>query len=306
MDGNPTTRTGARVTIGDTVTFVHQSRTWIGIVVKTHRASAHVVCDHQRGFRVPYALLTVSPDPVRPPVQSPTDHRRASFQAGDRVQFVVRGTTVGGLLARVNPQRAHVIADDGREYRVSYTVLQRVEAHPAAAAPRTAEEIDAIAQRARELLEYHQLSLWRFHFDNGRKRAGCCQYATQVISLSYEFAKSASEEEILDTLLHEIAHALVGKAHHHDDVWRTKALAIGCSGRRCHDLQFTPPRYIVQCERGCWVTTAERRRRHVLCQRCRGTLVYHTYTDERWQRTQAATREGTESPVVMTKTSARK
>jgi len=264
-------------------------------VVKKHRVSAHVVCGHHRGFRVPYALLTVSPGTGRPPGQNPTGHRRAAFHPGDRVQFVLRGTTVVGLLARLNPQRAHVIADDGREYRVSYTVLQRVEAHPAAAAPRTAAEIDAIAQRARELLEYHQLSLWSFHFDNSRKRAGCCQYGTQVISLSYEFAKYAPEEEILDTILHEIAHALVGKAHHHhDDVWRTKALAIGCSGRRCHDLLFTPLRYIVQCERGCWVTTTERRRRHVLCRRCRGELVYQTYTDERWQRTQAATREGTE------------
>ena len=253
MDGNPTTRTGARVTIGDTVTFVHQSRTWTGTVVKKHRVSAHVVCGHHRGFRVPYALLTVSPGTGRPPGQNPTGHRRAAFHPGDRVQFVLRGTTVVGLLARLNPQRA------------------------------------------RELLEYHQLSLWSFHFDNSRKRAGCCQYGTQVISLSYEFAKYAPEEEILDTILHEIAHALVGKAHHHhDDVWRTKALAIGCSGRRCHDLLFTPLRYIVQCERGCWVTTTERRRRHVLCRRCRGELVYQTYTDERWQRTQAATREGTE------------
>jgi len=105
-----------------------------------------------------------------------------------------------------------VIADDGREYRVSYTVLQRVEAPPAAAAPRTAEEIDAIAQRARELLAYHQLSLWSFRFDNGRKRPDSCQYGTQVISLSYEFAKSAPEEEILDTILHEIAHALLGES----------------------------------------------------------------------------------------------
>ncbi len=60
------------------------------------------------------------------------------------------------------------------------------------------------------------------------------------------------DEEVKDTILHEIAHALVGKAHHHDDVWRAKALEIGCSGRRCHDLQFTPPRYLVTCERGCW------------------------------------------------------
>jgi len=39
---------------------------------------------------------------------------------------------------------------------------------------RTAEEIDTIAHQARELLEQHHLILWRFHFNNGRKRAGSC------------------------------------------------------------------------------------------------------------------------------------
>ena len=287
MDGNSNTTSGAHVAIGDMVTFVHQARTWTGTVVKKHRVSAHVVCDQHRGFRVPYALLTVSPGGGRPPILSHTDHHRATFHAGDQVQFVVKGTRVAGLLARVNPQRAHVIAEDGREYRVSYAVLQQVEARAASVA-RTAEEIDAIAQRARKLLEQHHLSRWSFHFDNARKRAGSCQYGTHVISLSYEFAKHAPEEEIHDTLLHEIAHALVGKTHHHDDVWRAKAIAIGCSGRRCHDLQFTPPRYIVRCERGCWIATAERRKGKVVCKRCRGSLIYQTYTEERWKSAQGA------------------
>jgi predicted SprT family Zn-dependent metalloprotease len=238
-------------------------------------------------------------------VQNHIDHRRALFHAGDQVQFVVKGTLVAGLLARVNPQRAHVIADDGREYRVSYAVLQQVETRAAATVTRTAAELDAIAQRARELLAQHHLSRWSFRFDNGRKRAGSCQYGTQVISLSYEFAKYAPAEEIDDTILHEIAHALVGNAHHHDDRWRATALAVGGSGRRCHDLQFTPPRYIVRCECGCWVTTAERRGRNLICRQFRGALIYHTYTEERWQRTQAATREGTESSAVRAKTSAR-
>jgi predicted SprT family Zn-dependent metalloprotease len=306
MDGNPNARTGAQVTVGDTVTFVHQSRTWTGMVVKKHRATAHVVCDHQRGFRVPYAFLSVSPGGVPPPVQSHTDHHRASFHSGARVQFVVHGRTVAGLLARLNPQRAHVLADDGREYRVSYAVLQQMEAHAATATTRTAEEIDAIALRARELLRHHHLSRWSFHFDNGRKRAGSCQYGTQVISVSYEFAQHAPEEELQDTLLHEIAHALVGKAHNHDEGWRAKAIEIGCSGKRCHELQFTPPRYIVHCERGCWVATAERRRRNVICTRCRGALVYQTYTEERWQRAQGAPREGAEDHVEGRKTGGRK
>ena len=295
MGNGQKTPQGAEVQIGDGVTFAHQGRTWTGIVVKKHRTSAHVVCDHQRGFRVPYALLSVSPETPRQPEQRHTDHRRASFHPGDRVQFALNGTQVRGFLARLNPQRAHVITDDGREYRVSYALLQQVAARAATAVTRTVEEIDAIAQRVRELLIQHQLSLWSFQFDNGRKRAGSCQYGTQVISLSYEFAKHAPEDEIQDTILHEIAHALVGKAHNHDDVWQATAIEIGCSGRRCHDLQFTLPRYIVQCEHGCWVATAERRRHNVICKRCRGALVYQTYTEERWQHAQAAqTQERTE------------
>jgi predicted SprT family Zn-dependent metalloprotease len=228
-------------------------------------------------------------------VQSHIDPRRASFHPGDRVQFVGKGVIVTGLLARVNPKRAHVIAEDGREYRVAYATLQQVDTRPTATISRTVAELDAIAQHARELLAQHHLALWSFRFDNGRTRAGSCQYGTQVISLAYEFAKHAPAEEIHDTILHEIAHALVGKAHHHDDVWRTQAIALGCSGKRCHELQFTPPRYIVQCERSCWVTTAERRRRNVCCSRCHGALIYQTYTAERWRRTQAATLEGVES-----------
>src|SRR5215510_13611487 len=100
MHGHARTTTGADVTIGATATFVHHSRTWSGTVVKKHRTSAHVVCDHRRGFRVPYALLTVCPGPPRPPGHIHTEPHRASFHPGDRVRFAVRDTLVTGLLAR--------------------------------------------------------------------------------------------------------------------------------------------------------------------------------------------------------------
>lgn len=37
---------------------------------------------------------------------------------------------------------------------------------------------------------------------------------------------------IEDTVLHEIAHAIVGNKHHHDKVWRDCAQRIGCTGSR--------------------------------------------------------------------------
>ena len=66
------------------------------------------------------------------------------------------------------------------------------------------------------------------------------------------------------------------------------AVALGCSGHRCHDVQFTPPRYIVTCANACWVTTAERRQRGAVCRTCHGPVRYTTYTEYRWQ--QATTR----------------
>lgn len=37
------------------------------------------------------------------------------------------------------------------------------------------------------------------------------------------------EEDIKDTVLHEIAHAIVGGKHHHDCVWKACCNKIGCS-----------------------------------------------------------------------------
>jgi predicted SprT family Zn-dependent metalloprotease len=275
------------IAVTDRVTFRYQERTWTGTVVKKGHTRAHVVCDDQRELHVPYTWLTKLPDAAPQAVQSRAEQQRACFSPGDRVQFDYRGTVVSGVLARVNPTRGHVATDDGQEYRVTYGLLRHDEdLRTIAIATRSTTALDALAHRARSLLEQHRLTGWSFQFDNGRKRAGCCQYATQVISLSYAFARQASEEDLTDTILHEIAHALVGKTHNHDEVWRTKAQEIGCSGRRCHDLQFVPPRYIVTCERHCWVATAERRRHGVVCMQCRGRIVYHTYTEERWSSEQ--------------------
>jgi hypothetical protein len=40
-------------------------------------------------------------------------------------------------------------------------------------------------------------------------------------------------EEIVDTILHEIAHALVGPRHGHDTVWKAKCTDIGARPERC-------------------------------------------------------------------------
>ena len=280
-----------QVQVAERVTFQDGHRTVAGHVARKGRTYAHVVTDAGTEVRVPYRLLARDLRTPRKQVQSRTDILRAQWHAGDRVAFAVGPEVLHGTISRVNPRYAHVVCDDDREYRVPYARLLPQEPHRDTAPrmrQRTDDDLQVIAARASAWLVAHQLEGWSFQFDHATRRAGCCNYQTQVISLAHAYARAASDAEIDDTLLHEIAHALVGKAHGHDQLWRAKAVALGCSGHRCHDVQCTPPRYIVTCVNACWVTTAERRQRGAVCRTCQGRVRYATYTEHRWQ--QATTR----------------
>ena len=63
---------------------------------------------------------------------------------------------------------------------------------------------------AYRLLAEYGLQNWRVSFDHARRRAGLCNFSTRTISLSRHYAREATLEHITDTILHEIAHALVG------------------------------------------------------------------------------------------------
>ena len=93
--------------------------------------------------------------------------------------------------------------------------------------------LDDARRMATALMADHGLTGWRLVFDSAKTRAGVCRPQRQQIGLSRHLTALHTEAEVRDTVLHEIAHALVGPAHGHDDIWRTTALRIGCSGRRC-------------------------------------------------------------------------
>ena len=204
---------------------------------------------------------------------SALDIARARYAPGDRVSFKLRNQSREGKITRANPKRA-VILTDGEEYHVPYDLLTALETAPQQRQAR----VESIHQQALNWMEQYELKGWTFQFDNSTRRAGCCNYADRIISISFELARNASEEDIHDTVLHEIAHALVGKKHNHDAVWKQKAREIGCSGKRTHRLTFSPPRYHVACENRCWKHTAERRNRRLICRTCGGKLVYSPYT----------------------------
>lgn len=94
---------------------------------------------------------------------------------------------------------------------------------------------------ANGLMNQHGLteSGWTFKFDRAVKRLGACRHDQKTISLSQFMVGAADRAVVEQTLLHEIAHALVGTKDHfgnrtgHGPVWKRKATSIGYKGSRC-------------------------------------------------------------------------
>ncbi len=90
---------------------------------------------------------------------------------------------------------------------------------------------DAYAM-AEDLLDHHGLRDWAIVYDNAKRRAGICRFDRREIGLSAPLTRLHDEHDVRDTILHEVAHALAGPRHGHDETWRRIARTIGCSGER--------------------------------------------------------------------------
>lgn len=125
---------------------------------------------------------------------------------------------------------------------------------------------------ARKLMKEHGLTKegWTFDFDSAKKRSGCCHHRTKTITISRGITRLNSEAEVLDTILHEIAHALVGGRQGHNIVWRLKAKEIGCTGARnsSEDTKLPPCKWIGSCPNGHEVSAARKVKRTKSCAKC--------------------------------------
>jgi predicted SprT family Zn-dependent metalloprotease len=92
--------------------------------------------------------------------------------------------------------------------------------------------------KARELamkkMMEHGLMDWSFRFSYGKRMFGVCNYTKKQIRLSEKLTLLNSEERVLNTILHEIAHAMLPPGARHGYEWKELARSIGCSGERVY------------------------------------------------------------------------
>lgn len=139
-------------------------------------------------------------------------------------------------------------------------------------------DLQEAGRMARELMDRHGLGSWGFGFDRAKVRAGACHFTKRQVTLSRALTLAHDEAQVRETVLHEIAHALVGPRHGHDEVWRATAVSIGATGQRCYqggDEPAVPGRWQGRCAAGHVVHRHRRPSRVLLCTRCRGVRDLH-------------------------------
>lgn len=131
-------------------------------------------------------------------------------------------------------------------------------------------ELGAARRMAQTLMRENGLHGWTLVLDGARTRAGVCRPATRQIGLSRVLTPLHDESEVRDTVLHEIAHALVGASHGHDAVWRAKARELGCSPQRCLPATAArvPGAWQGACPAGHTLTRHRRPSRVASCRAC--------------------------------------
>src|SRR5580704_7735237 len=98
------------------------------------------------------------------------------------------------------------------------------------------KELEDIANR--ELLK-HGLHGWTFGLADTKRRLGVCKYRTKRIEIAEYYALHNLPESVLDTLWHEMAHAIAGPAARHGPVWKAVAIRLGATPRACDNSPET-------------------------------------------------------------------
>lgn len=135
---------------------------------------------------------------------------------------------------------------------------------------------------------------WNFKgFDKAVKRIGVCTWGARgkYIGLSAKMTEIRSKDEVEQTILHEIAHAIdveIRGTSSHDNVWKSIARSIGHSGNRCVNIKESIEtrtkiyKWVAFCDvHGILGGWSRKPTNAKICRTCRKPILIVPPTDER-------------------------
>ena len=182
----------------------------------------------------------------------------------DRADFVVHLLTRRGLLACA-PGAAFAEFFSAHKTR-SIATATCPECRLRSTAIR---DLGDVASFARAAMLRHGLAGWTFAFDRAIQSLGTCSDSRRQITLSAVHAQGDPIDDVTDTILHEIAHALT-PGHGHDAVWKAKASELGATPTahgRSPSLDRLKSRWVGTCP-VCGARILRHRRQHASCADC--------------------------------------
>lgn len=121
---------------------------------------------------------------------------------------------------------------------------------------------------------------YAFKFSRAVTFFGWCSWVRREISLSSILVSHNNEDEVITTILHEIAHALA-PGNHHGELWAAKCVELGIKPVRCYDtagngraVVTTKRPYKAICPIHGKIGESHRRYTNRICKRCRSKIVY--------------------------------
>jgi predicted SprT family Zn-dependent metalloprotease len=94
-------------------------------------------------------------------------------------------------------------------------------------------DLKVLEEIPRQEMRENGLHGWTFGLTKAKRRLGVCKYRAKRIEIAEYYARHSPEETVLDTLRHEIAHALAGPAAKHGPRWKAIAVRLGATPRSC-------------------------------------------------------------------------
>ena len=137
---------------------------------------------------------------------------------------------------------------------------------------------------------------WKFRWHNKKVALGTCSYNRKLIYLAEWYVELNDKDEVMDTILHEIAHALAYHRHGstgrgHGRIWKSICREIGAKPERCSKDKLNKPKnhhkYVDKCCGTEYKRHRLRKNARYSCPKCGVSL----YRGEGAKRADRATQE---------------